>query len=381
MKLGLEVFLEKEYLKYKDERVGLLTNPTGVNRNLQSTVDLLYEKLNLKALFAPEHGFRADVKEGGAVEDTVDSITGLPIYSLYGKSKKPTEQQLKDIDVFIIDIQDIGARYYTFIYTMALIMEACKEQNKRVVIFDRPNPIGGKEVEGNLVNERFKSFVGMYPIPMRHGMTIGELALLFNERFKIHANLTVIKMEGWKREQYFDELPIPWVPPSPNVTGLSMQLLYPGTCLIEGTNLSEGRGTVRPFEVIGAPYVNSTELANRFNELNLNGVIARPTSFKPTYSKYMNEICHGVQLHIVDQKQIKPVEVGIRLLETIIQLYPNDLEFITYENLEHPFFDLLAGTDQLRHCLYEKNGEKFINQMRKEEEKFLNIRDSFLIYN
>lgn len=380
IKVGLEVFLDQYVEQFKDERVGLLTNPTGVNRRLVSTVDLFQEKLHLCALFAPEHGIRANLQEGESFEDTIDPVTGLPIYSLYGKQKRPTEEMLASLDVIFVDIQDIGSRYYTFVYTLANVMDACREYGVKVVVLDRPNPIGGHMVEGNFIEEDFFSFIGMYPIPNRHGMTIGELATMFNNHFAINCDLAVIEMEGWQRNQFFDELNIPWVPPSPNVTNISMQLLYPGTCLIEGTNLSEGRGTVRPFEVIGAPFIDGFKLAQFFNEIGLEGILARPTSFKPTYSKYYEEVCHGIQLHVIDRHVIKPVEIGIRLIELIYSMYPEQLEFITYEQLEHPFFDLLAGTDQLRKNIMNQEVESFISKMNEDRRDFYNIRKKYLLY-
>ncbi|TFB24410.1 DUF1343 domain-containing protein [Filobacillus milosensis] len=380
MKLGLEVFLEQYLDEYLNKRIGLVTNPTGVNQKLESTIDLFFELLNLKALFSPEHGIRADIKEGEKFEDMVDDVTGLPVFSLYGKTRKPTQEMLENIDVMFFDIQDIGSRYYTFIYTLAYVMQACKEHGKEVVVLDRPNPIGGRKVEGNLVENDFTSFVGLYPIPTRHGMTIGELAKFFNEEHHIHCDLTIIPMEGWARHKYFDELGLSWVPPSPNVTGLYMQLLYPGTCLVEGTNLSEGRGTVRPFEMIGAPFINARSLAEEFNRLGLEGVLARPVTFIPTYQKFKDEKCYGVQLHVIDRDTIQPVEAGIRLLHLIYHLYPNDMTFIENDRLRHCFFDLLAGTDQVRKVITSTNINQYLEKLKRDYERFLPIRKRHLIY-
>lgn len=381
MKLGLEVFLEKYLDDYKEKRVGLVTNPTGVNQRLESNIDLFFKHLNLTALFSPEHGIRADAKEGEKVSSSVDEVTGLPVYSLYGKTRRPSADMLENVDVMIFDIQDIGSRYYTFIYTLAYVMAACKEHQKEVIVLDRPNPIGGVKVEGNLVHQDFTSFVGLYPIPNRHGMTIGELAHLFNEEYSIFCSLKVIPMEGWARSKLYDELDLPWVPPSPNVTGLSMQLLYPGTCLIEGTNLSEARGTVRPFEMVGAPFIHARELANHFNTLELEGVIARPVSFTPTYQKYQGEKCYGVQLHVMNRHNIRPVQVGVHLLHLIYQMYSDEMEFIRNEQLEHPFFDLLAGSSELREAIIHSQIDRCLKNMRNGLESFLPIREKYLIYN
>ena len=381
MKLGLEVFLEKYLDDYKEKRVGLVTNPTGVNQRLESNIDLFFKHLNLTALFSPEHGIRADAKEGEKVSSSVDEVTGLPVYSLYGKTRRPSADMLENVDVMIFDIQDIGSRYYTFIYTLAYVMAACKEHQKEVIVLDRPNPIGGVKVEGNLVHQDFTSFVGLYPIPNRHGMTIGELAHLFNEEYSIFCSLKVIPMEGWERSKLYDELGLPWVPPSPNVTGLSMQLLYPGTCLIEGTNLSEARGTVRPFEMVGAPFINARELANHFNTLELEGVIARPVTFTPTYQKYQGEKCYGVQLHVMNRHNIRPVQVGVHLLHLIYQMYSDEMEFIGNEQLKHPFFDLLAGSNELREAIIHSQIDRCLKNMRNGLESFLPIREKYLIYN
>lgn len=380
MKLGLEIFLERYKEEYKGKKIGLVTNPTGVDKNFVSTIDLLNETLQLSALFSPEHGIRANIKEGEKFGDSIDEVTGLPVYSLYGETKKPTKRMMDDLDLIIFDIQDIGSRYYTFIYTLANVMEACQAFGKEVVVFDRPNPIGGTNVEGNIIKDGYYSFVGMFPIPIRHGMTIGELALLFNNHFHIHCDLKVIKMEGWQRNRYFDELNLPWVAPSPNVTGISMQLLYPGTCLIEGTNLSEGRGTVLPFEIVGAPFIDARALAKQFNELNIDGVIARPISFMPTYQKYSNENCHGVQLHVIDRDSVRPVVVGLKLLEIIHQNYPNDLTFIENEEYKRPFFDLLAGDSEMRYSIISQQVDLYLQKVRKDVEEFMAVRKQYLIY-
>ena len=381
MKLGIDVFLEKTK-DYADKRIGLLTNLTGVNKDLVPTIDLLYNHpdVQLTALFAPEHGIRGDAKEGEAVEAEVDEITQLPVYSLYGKNRKPSKEMLEDIDLIVIDLQDIGSRYYTYIYTMAYVMEACKENNKQVVILDRPNPISGKNKEGNVVEEKFRSFVGLLPIANRHGLTIGELALLFKYEYGYTCDLVVIEMEGWKRDMYFEESNLFWVSPSPNTTNIDMCVLYSGTCLIEGTNLSEGRGTTRPFEVIGAPYISGYEVAKAFNHLNIPGVIARPTSFKPTYQKYNNEQCSGVQLHVTDRDSIKPLETVIKLLEIIARIYPDEFEFISNEKGKY-FFDLLAGNGSLKEQIINSETDEYFENAHKELDEFKQISKQYHLYN
>ena len=381
MKLGIDLFIKDQYKQFKAKRVGLVTNMTGVNEKLVTSIDLFHDHpdIQLTALYGPEHGIRGDAKEGEKVESTIDPYTKLPVYSLYGASRKPTGEMLEPVDVVVFDLQDIGSRYYTYIYTMAYVMEACAEYGKEFVVLDRPNPISGEKVEGNLVEEDVRSFVGLLPIPNRHGMTVGELALLFKNEFGYDCDLTVIPMEGWSRDMYFDETNLFWVPPSPNTTTIDMNLLYPGTCFIEGTNLSEGRGTTKPFEVIGAPFIDGQLLAKAFNEKNISGILARPTSFIPTYQKHKDEICGGVQLHIADRNGLKSFETGLLLIETIYKLYPNDFRFLENENGKY-FFDLLAGTKELRGHIINGTLTDFFNECQKKSDHFKKRREAYLLY-
>lgn len=383
MKIGLEVFLSKYIDTYKDKKLGLLTNSTGVNHELSSSIDLFaeHEALTLTALYGPEHGIRGDAQEGEWVSSSVDASTNLPVYSLYHENKNPDKEMLNNVDVVFCDLQDIGSRYYTFIYTMANMMRLCKEEGKRFVVLDRPNPINGIDVEGNLVQAHCTSFVGQYPIPIRHGLTIGELALLFNEEFGIHCELEVIEMEGWSRHQYFDETDLHWVSPTPNATNMNMCLLYPGTCLIEGLNVSEGRGTTKPFEMIGAPFIDGRRLAERLTEIGLPGVKFRPTTFKPMYQKFVGEVCEGVQIHITDRTVMKPVQLGVILLQILVELYPTHVEFIRSKDFNDRFFlDLLIGTDVLRNQLLTYQIDQFIGEMDKERQQFMVVRDKYLLY-
>jgi len=382
LKLGLDVFLEKEYNDFIGKRIGLITNMTGVNQKLIPTIDLFHEHphINLTTLYGPEHGIRGDAKEGEKVESETDPHTNLPVYSLYGETRKPTKEMLGNVDVLVLDLQDIGSRYYTFIYTMANVMESAKEHGKEVVILDRPNPISGEKVEGNIVDENYSSFVGMFPITNRHGMTIGELALLFKHEFGYDCKLTIIEMEGWKRNYYFDDTNLHWISPSPNTTDLDMMILYPGTCFIEGTNLSEGRGTIRPFEYVGAPFINGYELAKQFNALHIPGVLARPTSFIPTYQKFSGETCSGIQLHVTDRETLNSFEMGVQLLQVIAEMYPDDFKFVQHTSGRY-FFDLLAGTSTLRQSILSGNTKGFLETSLREGESFLKIRKQYLIYN
>ncbi len=347
--LGVENFLKNDVQKFSNRRMGLVTNMTGVNQRLVPTLDLFHEHpdIHLTALYGPEHGIRGDAKEGEKVESTIDPYTGLPVYSLYGSTRKPSKEMLAPVDAIVFDLQDIGSRYYTYIYTLAYVMEACAEFGKELIVLDRPNPISGTVLEGNLVQDDFRSFVGLYPFPNRHGLTVGEIALLYKHEFGIDCELTVIPLAGWQRRSFFDETGLLWVPPSPNTTGIDMTILYPGTCLIEGTNVSEGRGTTRPFEYVGAPYIDGYSLAKKFNEKKLPGIIARPISFVPFYQKHEGKVCEGVQLHVTERKTLRSLETGLTLIALIAELYPDDFSFIQHENKRY-FFDLLAGTDRLR---------------------------------
>lgn len=382
MKLGLEVFLENNTEEYIGKKIGLLTNLTGVNHDLESTIDLFYKHPNIQltALFGPEHGLRGEVQEGKLIDSSVDAYTGVPVFSLYNKEKKPNVEMLKNVDVVFCDLQDIGTRYYTFIYSLANTMQICGQEGKKVVVLDRPNPINGITMEGNLVDEDFRSFVGKFPIPVRHGMTIGELAHLFKNEFSIECDLEVVPMEGWSRDMYFDQTDLYWVSPTPNTTTMDMCVLYPGTCLIEGTNLSEGRGTTKPFEVIGAPFIDGRELADEMNALNLKGVRFRQAVFKPMYSKHEGEVCEGVQVHVSDRHNLHAFEIGISLLETIYRLYPDKVEFIQAGKRNQYFLDLLAGTDQLRKQIELGNTSAIRTQSREQTQQFEAIRKNYLLY-
>jgi uncharacterized protein YbbC (DUF1343 family) len=382
-RLGVEVLLQDRIDLIKNKRVGLITNPTGVDQKLTSVVDLLYNNPNVKltALYGPEHGVRGSAQAGQYVEKYTDEKTGLPVYSLYGNTKKPTAEMLKDIDVLLFDIQDVGTRYYTYIYTMALAMETAKENHIPIIILDRPNPLSGSKVEGPVLEDKYSSFVGEYPIPVRHGMTVGELAMLFNKEFGIGADLTVVKMDGWKRSMYYDDTPLQFILPSPNMPTLDTALVYPGACLIEGTNVSEGRGTTRPFELIGAPFINGAELADKLNSYHLPGVIFRDTSFIPTFSKYVNELTHGVQIHITNRDAYKPFETGLYIVKTIHDMYPAEFQFRTPSSNGISYFDNLVGNGSIRAGI---EAGKSIKEMeaawQKDLDKFMDVREKYLLY-
>jgi uncharacterized protein YbbC (DUF1343 family) len=382
-RLGIEVLLQDELELIKDKRVGLITNPTGVDQNVTSIVDLLFNnpEVNLTALYGPEHGVRGSAQAGAYVEQYTDEKTGLPVYSLYGKTKKPTPEMLSNVDVLLFDIQDVGTRFYTYIYTMALAMEAAKENNIPIIVLDRPNPISGTKVEGPVLEDKYSSFIGEYPIPVRHGMTVGELAKLFNSEFEIGADLTVVEMEGWKRNMYYDETPLEWVLPSPNMPTLETAIVYPGAALIEGTNVSEGRGTTKPFELIGAPFINSDNLAAKLNSYKLPGVTFRAASFIPTFSKHANVLSHGVQIHVTDRTAYKPFETGLYIVKTIHDMYPNEFQFRTPSTAGISFFDNLVGNGSIRADIEAgKSIEDMKAAWQTGLDEFNEIREKYLLY-
>ena len=347
VRLGIEN-LDGSLDIFKGKRVGLITNATGVDSQLRRSVDILKEKVNLVTLFAPEHGLRGNVVAGAAVPYETDIRTGLPIYSLHGDTRKPTAAMLKNIDVLAFDIQDIGARSYTYIYTMAYAMQSAREHNKTFVVFDRPNPVGGTIVEGGLLKSDFSSFIGLYPIPIRHGLTVGELARLFNAEFGIGARLVVIPMQGWSRRMQQAETGLPWVMTSPNIPTVDSALVYSGTGLFGGSNVSEGIGTTRPFELVGAPWLDGEKLAEKMNALRLTGVYFRPVHFTPQWGKYQGRVCSGIQIHVTDKQLFSSVTVGLRLLETIRELGGNRFKWNEPKGNERWMIDLYAGGTELR---------------------------------
>jgi uncharacterized protein YbbC (DUF1343 family) len=347
VRLGIEN-LNSSLDLFKGKRVGLITNATGVDSKMRRTVDILHEKLKLVTLFAPEHGLRGNVVAGATVPYEIDARTGLPIYSLHGDTRKPTAAMLKNIDILAFDIQDIGARSYTYIYTMAYAMQSAREHNKTFVVFDRPNPVGGIKVEGGLLKNDYSSFIGLYPIPIRHGLTVGELARLFNEEFGIGARLVVIPMQGWSRRMQQSDTGLPWVMTSPNIPTIDSALAYTGTGLFGGSNVSEGIGTTRPFELVGAPWLDGEKMAEKMNALRLVGVYFRPVHFTPQWGKYQGRVCSGVQLHITDRHEFSSVTVGLRLLEVIRELGGNRFKWNEPKGNERWMIDLYAGGPELR---------------------------------
>jgi beta-N-acetylhexosaminidase len=376
LRLGVEVLLDEQMDLLDGKRVGLITNPTGVDQELNHIVDVLHNdpEVELTALYGPEHGVRGDAQAGEYVEYYIDEITGLPVYSLYGETRKPTPEMLEDVDILLFDIQDVGARFYTYIYTMAYAMEAAQENELEFVVLDRPNPISGYDVEGPVLDPEYASFVGNYPIPLRHAMTVGELALFFNEEFDINADMTVVEMTGWERGMYYDDTDLEFVMPSPNMPTLDTALVYPGAALIEGTNMSEGRGTTKPFELLGAPFVNGTEFAAAMNDLELPGVIFRAASFTPMFSKHSGDLSHGVQIHVTDKEVYNPVETGLHTVKMLNDMYTENVELTS-------FFDNLIGNGWIREAI--QNGdtvESMVDEWQDELQEFKDLRQDYLIY-
>ena len=339
--------------RLRGRRVGLVTHPAAVLPDLSSSVDaLLRLDLRLTALFGPEHGFDGSVADGEAVRDAHDRRTGLPVFSLYGANREPTADMLAEVDVLVFDVQDVGVRFYTFISTLYHILAAAGRQSRAVVVLDRPNPINGVTVEGPLIAPGLESFVGIAPIPIRHGMTVGELARYFNAEYRLGADLTVVELRGWRRAMWFDATRLPWVPLSPGMPHLVTATVYPGMCFVEGTNLSEGRGTTSPFEVVGAPWLDGYTLAQALNRLALPGVRFRPTYFVPSASKHIRITCQGVQVHVTDRRAFRPVEAGLHVVATCRALAPDRFEFLasSWEG-RPPHFDLLTGDAAIREGL------------------------------
>lgn len=371
----------------KGRRVGIVSNPASVDRSFTHITDTLAHTpgITIGAIFGPQHGFRSDVQDNMIeTPHANDSRRRVPVFSLYSETREPTAEMLRHVDVMVIDLQDIGARIYTYIYTMANCLRACAKHGVDIIVCDRPNPIGGVDVEGPMLVPGHESFVGQFPIPMRHGMTIGELARFFNDYFEIKAPLTVIEMEGWSRSQYFDQTGLPFVMPSPNIPTLDSAIVYPGTVLFEGTNASEARGTTRPFELVGAPWVEAESFAQSMNARKLPGVHFRAAVFEPTFQKHARTTCGGCQIHVLDRNAFKPVLTGVALIDAIKAAGPKDFAWrrppYEYEHDKEPI-DILAGSPALREALDAgKTAEDLVPVWEAESKPFEKVRKEFLAY-
>ncbi len=385
VRLGSERLIGSGALKRR--RVGVVSNPASVDGELRHIVRAVAgdPEVQLAAIFGPQHGYRADVQDNMIETAHLDDPTrGVPIYSLYSETREPTAVMLKDVDVLVIDLQDVGSRIYTFIYTMANCLRAARKHGVPVIVVDRPNPIGGEKIDGPMLLAGFESFVGQFPIPMQHGMTIGELSKYFNEACGIGADLTVVPMENWRRPMYFDETGLPWVMPSPNIPTFDTTLVYPGTVLFEGTNVSEGRGTTRPFELIGAPWVDADRVSEKLAAYGLPGVHFRPVVFEPTFQKHAKHACGGCQIHVLNRAEFRAVETAIAVLTEIRAQDPARFEWrpppYEYEHEKLPF-DILAGSSELRHQIEAGSPVHAIcSSWRREHERFRETRKPYLLY-
>ena len=381
VRAGVDVLLRNPGEHLGGSKVGLITNQTGVTGDIVSTIEAFNEhpKVDLKAIFGPEHGAGGDAQDALPVESSVDAVTGLPVYSLYGEAMKPTPEMLEGVETLVFDIQDVGARFYTYASTLTYALEAAAEHGVSVAVLDRPNPVNGVDVEGCVLEPGFASFVGLHPVPIRHGLTIGELARLVNDG--IGAELRVVPMEGWERGMWFDETRLPWVQPSPNLPTPETAAVYPGTCLFEGVNVSEGRGTTRPFECIGAPWIDGAGWAGSLNGLGLAGVRFRACQFAPTFDKYHGEACGGVQVHVTDRDAHRPVETGLHMLSTALGLWPEEFRWLPPLDDGRRHFDLLAGTDEIRRGLGRGEAvEEIVDGWIDGLEAFEERSEEFLLY-
>lgn len=361
------------------KRLGLITSVSGVDRNLNSAVDILHKKYRLTALFGPEHGVRGNIGAGGDVEDYMDPDTGLPVYSLYRRdSKRLTREMLDQVDAVVYDIQDLGVRYYTYISTMIYALEDCARFDKELIILDRCNPLGDL-VEGNCLKPGFESFIGAYPLCMRYGLTAGELALMVNGEKNLGCRLTVIPCEGWNRHVMHPETGHVWVMPSPAMPRYETALVYAGACLFEGTNISEGRGTAAPFEIIGAPFIEAGKLVKYMTKKKLPGVLFSPAYFTPYFSKFKGEACEGIHIHVTDSRAFRSALCGLELLDAIRTIYEDSFAFLDpHEGSTRPMEDLLLGSDQLTGKTASK--EELLAEFERDAAAFSERKKAFHLY-
>lgn len=374
---------------FSGKRLGLVTGGSGIGRDYRSSIEILRESYQLTTLFSPEHGVRGELQGGVLVDTHIDAYSGLPAYSLFADSidtnvksvrdalYMPSQEALDRVDAIVFDIQDVGSRYYTFPSTLFYIMKACAKAGKECIVLDRPNPIGGA-VEGNCHREENLSFIGLTRVPIRHGMTLGELALFYNGFYELGCNLQVVPVSGWDRSMFFGETGLPKVCPSPNLPNMDAITLYNGTCLLAGTNVSDARGTTRPFEYIGAPFIDPFKTKDAMDALELPGVQFSVVYFIPTFYKYEQQVCAGVQIHVTDQKAVRPVELGVKLIRTLQKLYPTEFKFIEPKNGGRYHIDIASGTDELRLGL--KSAEEILAGWEEEARAFLPIREKYSLY-
>jgi uncharacterized protein YbbC (DUF1343 family) len=386
--VGLENLLDQRIELLRGVRVGLVCNQASVDHGYRHAADLFHAHpdVNLTALFGPQHGIRGDVQDNMIeTEHAVDRITQTPVYSLYSETREPTEEMLRDVDVLVFDMQDVGCRIYTFNYTMANCMRAARRFGKKVIVCDRPNPIGGATVEGNVLDPEYASFVGQFPLPTRYGMTVGELAKMFREHFDIDCDLEVVPLSGWKRDYWLDETDAPWVMPSPNMPTVDSTVVFPAAVHFEGTQLSEGRGTTRPFELVGAPYIVPEHYAEHLNALGFPGVYFRSCVFQPTFQKHAGVSCGGVQIHVTNRATFEPVIVGIAMVKIAFDVYGENFRWKVppYEYVyDRNPFDVIAGTNEIREALERGDSLESIQaSWQAPLAAFKQVREKYLLYN
>src|SRR5215813_1634832 len=387
IKLGVEHLLTERTELLDGARVGLVCNQASVDHSFRHVADLFHEhpRINLTALFGPQHGIRGDVQDNMIeTEHVTDRKTGLPIYSLYSETREPTAEMLRDVDIIVFDLQDVGTRIYTFVYTLANCMRAAKKFGKKVIACDRPNPINGTQLEGVVLDPAFASFVGQYPIATRHGMTVCELGRMFNDEFGIGCDLECVPMSGWTRDLWYDETDGPWVLPSPNMPTVDAATVFPGSVHVEGTQMSEGRGTTKPFELVGAPYIEADRFSRALNRLGLTGGYFRSCVFLPTFQKHAGKACGGVQIHVTDRAGFEPALAGIAIVKTAFDMYPEDFKWkdppYEYEYDRNPF-DVISGTSKVRESI---EGGETLERIRASWQaplaEFASLRANYLLY-
>jgi uncharacterized protein YbbC (DUF1343 family) len=379
--VGLEALVAGRSAMLAGKALGLVTNSSAIDRHLRSAVDVMHasDNLHVTKLFGPEHGVRGDAQDGVNIPFTVDAWTGLPVYSLYGATREPTPDMLDGLDALVFDIQDVPLRFATYLSTLAYAQIAAARARIEMVVLDRPNSLTGSHIEGNVLDPAFASFVGVHPVTVRHGLTVGEFARLFAAERGLPEPM-VVTMDGWRRDMWFDDTGLPWVQPSPNLPTLDSVSLYPGTCLIEGTNVSEGRGTTRPFEYVGAPWIDPHHLTGNLERRSLPGVAFRPAFFTPTQSKHTGEPCGGVQIHVQDREALRPAELGVHLLHACISLHGDEFAWRRRESGEH-IIDMLAGTDTLRRRLQAGiHAAEIVRTWQRDVAEFEVRRRPYLLY-
>lgn len=375
--LGIDLLKKQNFSLLQGKKIGLITNHSGIDREGKSTIDLLFEApgINLVALFSPEHGIRGTAKDGMKVSDSKDEKTGLPIYSLYGETKRPTEEMLKGLDTILFDIQDVGTRFYTYSTTLAYALEEAAKRDIEFILLDRPNPVTGSIVEGEVLSSEIQHFTAYLKISTRHGMTLGEIANWYNRTSKVNAKLTVVKMEGWKREMWWNETKIKFVPPSPNIRNLRAATLYSGIGGFEATNVSVGRGTKTPFEIFGAPWIDGKILAERLNFLNLAGFEFKPTQFTPENDLYQGELCKGVKVILTDRETARPIDLFVQAGVILRELYPKEF-VMRWEEISR-----VTGSGNFREMLENRySAETILFFIHEKAARFEQSRKPYLLY-